>query len=65
MRGKGWPIHLLPITTADNGDMCLVLDGEEKGVVYFLHAGQGAEPKLEENLYFVANSFDEFMRMLK
>jgi len=64
-RGDGWPSELLPIGVSDNGLMCLVIDGPEKGYVYFWHWGQGGGDPTPEHIHFVASSFDEFVKRLE
>jgi hypothetical protein len=58
------PPKFFPISSSDNGSVCIVLDGPERGHIYFLHCGQGVKDILEERLYLISNSFDEFMRLL-
>ena len=44
---------------------CLFLAGERKGKIYWWHSEEADVPYEYQNLYFVANSFDEFMQLLK
>lgn len=63
-RGR-MPDHLIPIATDPGGNLiCLSVTGETIGTVYFWEHEEEAEegePPTEENLYFVASSFSEFL----
>jgi cell wall assembly regulator SMI1 len=56
--------ELLPITGDEEGKVCIFLDGPQKGTVHFWVSEELVVPYDFSNLYFVANSFDEFMRSL-
>jgi len=56
------PNHLLPIADTGSGDLiCLSLSGIDKGKVYFWdHEGEH-EPPTYDNVYLIADSFEEFL----
>ena len=45
--------------------ICLFLAGEREGKVYWWHSEEADAPYKYQNLYFVADSFDEFMQLLR
>jgi len=59
----GWPPELLPIACDMGGNqICLALSGLRPGAIFFwVNApGEGSD-----NIYLVANSFDEFIHLLR
>lgn len=57
-----WPAELLPIADSGGNDMtCIILSGEQTGHIYYWI---NAPDPMEPNIYHVANSFGEFVRML-
>lgn len=63
------PKQMLPIANDDGGNLILlVLNSLEKGKVYFWDHNEESEddePPTNDNIYFVANSFTEFLENLK
>lgn len=63
------PSRMFPVASDPGGSLiCIVTEGPETGRVYFWDHEEEAdegEPPTEENLYFIAESFDEFLNMLK
>ncbi len=57
--------EMLPISEDESGKVCLFLAGPQKGTVQFWHRDEARAPYDYANLYFIANSFDEFMNSLK
>ena len=58
----GWPKELLPIGYSDGLNcICLALFGHQPGAIFFWLSN----PTRAQNLYLIANSFDEFMRLLE
>ena len=64
------PFNLLPIANTEGDAICLAIYGEDEGKVYFWDheeedvVDEGIEPS-RDNLYLVANSFEEFIYSLK
>ena len=58
--------EMLPIArdAADN-QICLFLSGPQKGSVHFWYAEGASSPFNYGNLYQVADSFDDFMQLIK
>lgn len=58
----GWPEELFPIADSGGGSqICLALFGLRPGAIFFWRNS----PHFGENLYLVADSFDEFMHLLQ
>ncbi len=57
--------ELLQLTRDEMGSVCLFLDGPRKGKIYLWYAEEVRAPYDYANLYFIANSFDEFMNLLE
>ncbi|RYG61865.1 SMI1/KNR4 family protein [bacterium] len=52
-----WPSELLPIGLSGSCCLCLALYGKSPGAIFYCDWG--------EDIYLVANSFDEFMQLLR
>lgn len=72
LRGR-MPFNFLPIADSAGGDtICLCLNGENEGKIYFwemyfeeeINEDEGEEPGYS-NVYLAANSFDEFIDSLE
>ena len=63
------PKQMLPIANDDGGNLILLALGkQDKGKVYFWdhdEESEDDEPPTTDNIYFVANSFTEFLENLK
>ena len=65
-----WPSDLLPHSIIighimGNGFILLVNDGENNGIYYYDHAYTFPQSSDEENTYFIASTFTEFIDSLK
>ncbi len=59
----GWPEELMAIgTDPGNNEICVALKGLRPGAIFYWRVNPLPD---EENLYLVANSFDDFVHMLK
>jgi hypothetical protein len=58
------PSHLLEIGSGDSGELFLSLHNDDKGNIYYYDRYEAVGDGLEENLVFVAESFDDFLRIL-
>jgi hypothetical protein len=56
---------LLPISGCEVGQACIFLDGPRIGQVYFWYREEVFEGYDYSNLYFIANSFDDFIKNLR
>ena len=64
MRGR-LPTGLLPIASNGSGDiLCLALSDVDEGKLYFWDYYGEQNPPTFDNLYFIANSFGEFLDSL-
>ncbi|MDP9072483.1 MAG: SMI1/KNR4 family protein [Actinomycetota bacterium] len=63
------PPWLLPVAETEGGNLiCIALEGEDTGAVYFwFHEGESdeGEPPATDNLYRLANSFKEYLAGLR
>ncbi|BCM92052.1 hypothetical protein IAD21_03931 [Abditibacteriota bacterium] len=59
------PHNSIAIGFGDKGYILLVLYGQQKGQIYFWNFSQTGSAIESENLHFVANTFDEFMELLR
>ncbi|MCU0540569.1 MAG: SMI1/KNR4 family protein [Oscillatoriaceae cyanobacterium Prado104] len=68
-REKRIPSNLIPIATDPGGNLiCLSIDGNDLGNVYFWDHDLEAEDESEvnySNVYFIANSLEEFLHNLR
>jgi len=62
------PANFLPIARDPGGNLlCLVVNGPRKGKIYFwFHEEEADEgkPPSEDNIYFIANSFNDLLNSL-
>ena len=60
--GMNWPKELLPIGSDQGGNLiCLALFGLRPGAIFFWRSNPFPDA---QNLYLIADSFDEFMHLL-
>lgn len=63
---KRLPDGLIPIAEDDGGNLvCISCTGDDKGKIYFWNHEEEDEDDLTANLYFVSNSFNEFVESLR
>lgn len=69
MRGDRVPENMIPIGVDDGGNFILLgLSGQAEGKVYFWDHNEESEdgdPPTDDNVYFMANNFTEFLNNLK
>jgi SMI1-KNR4 cell-wall len=69
MRGDRIPENMIPIGLDNGGNFILLtLSKQDRGKVYFWdhdEESEDNEPPTNDNIYFVANSFTEFLESLK
>ena len=68
MRGDRVPENMIPIANDEGGNFVLLtISGQDKGKVLFWdhdEESEDDEPPTNDNLYFIANSFTEFLEKL-
>lgn len=59
------PNDLLPIADCQNSQLCLGIEEKNQGEIFFWDRSLSHTPPDYSNVHFIANSFEEFIQMLR